>query len=231
MFRVDMALLEESGSALASDGRIHWLVGGSGSGKSTVCRELASSRSVTVLDMDSRIYGSYHALFNASRHPVSHRWSEADDGLAWMLDMTWDEFDAFNRASLAEYLDLLGHEIQQLDDPRPIVVDGGICNPGLLATVLEPSRIVGMRRTSLDAAALWAQPGTRSQMREAVLGLDATGEKWGRFLDFDDRITSTVAGECAQAGIRVCEWSESDSVAEVADRVAEMIGLSEPPLT
>ena len=59
-----MELLEESGRVLASDGRIHWLVGGSGSGKSTVCRELQSRFDVAALDMDSRIYGTYHAMFS-----------------------------------------------------------------------------------------------------------------------------------------------------------------------
>jgi hypothetical protein len=201
VFPVDLDLLEESGRILALDGRIRWLVGGSGSGKSTVCRELHSMRDVTVLDMDSRIYGTYHAMFSPVRHPVSFEWSSAADGLAWLLDMTWVEFDAFNRASLPEYLDLLGREIRTLDDPRPIVVDGGAYNTALLATVLEPSRIVCMRRAASDAAALWAQPGARSDMRDAVVRLDATGEKWKRFLDFDGRITSTAASECAQAGV------------------------------
>ena len=225
MFRLDLELLKESGSILASDGRIHWLVGGSGSGKSTVCSELRSKHDVIILDMDSRIYGTYHAMFSPSRHPVSSQWSAADDGLAWLLGLTPAEFDAFNRASLPEYLDLLGSEIQTLDDPRPIVVDGGICNPALLATVLQPSRIVCVRREESDAATLWGQPGARSKMRDAVMRLDATGEKFKRFLEFDDRITATAADECAHAGIQVCAWKESESPSEVANRLAAMLGL------
>ena len=211
---------------LASDGRIHWLVGGAGSGKSTVCRELRARLDAVVLDMDSRIYGTYHALFSPSRHPVSSRWSAAGDGLGWLLDMTPVEFDAFNRASLPEYLDLLGRELLTLEDPRLIVVDGGICNPALLATVLEPSRIVCMRREGSDASVLWGEAGARADMRDAVMRLDATGQKWERFLEFDDLITSTAADECAQVGIRVCQWSESDSAHEIANRVAGMLGLA-----
>jgi hypothetical protein len=229
VFQVDRELLEESGSVVASDRRVHWLVGGAGSGKSTVCRALHSTLGFTVLDMDARIYGTYHASFSPSRHPVSCRWRSAGDGLAWLLEMTWAEFDAFNRASLPEYLDLLGRELQSLDDPRPILVDGGICNPALLAAVLEPSRIVCVLREGLDASGLWTRPGARSEMRDAVMRLDATGEKWRRFLEFDDCITSTVASECAQAGIRVCAWNEADRAPELADRVARTLGLAAGP--
>jgi hypothetical protein len=229
VFQIDAQLLEGSGRALASDSRVRWLVGGAGSGKSTVCRELHATHGVTVLDMDARIYGTYHAMFSPSRHPVSCRWRSAGDGLAWLLDMTWDDFDAFNRASVPEYLDLLTREIQAFDDPRPIVVDGGTYHAALLAAVLEPSRIVCMRREGSDASALWAGPGARSDMRDAVMGLDATGEKWKRFLEFDEGITTTVASESARSGVRECAWSDGDPVSDVAERVAGMRGLAGRP--
>jgi len=231
VFQVDQALLEESGRVLASDPRVHWLLGGSGSGKSTVCRVLHAKLGVTVLDMDSRIYGAYHASFSPSRHPVSCQWHAAKDGMSWLLDMTWSQFEAFSRASLPEYIDLLSRELQTIGGPQPVLVDGGIWHPALLATVLEPSRIVCMRRDGLDASTLWAEPGARSEMRRAAMDLDATGAKWTRFLEFDDSITSTVATEAAEAGIVACGWSGSDSPADVAERVAGSFGFARRPLT
>jgi hypothetical protein len=226
VFRVDQALLAGCRDALSGDARIHWLLGGAGSGKSTVCRELRSSLGVTVLDMDSRIYGSFHALFSPARHPVSCEWSAATDGLSWLLDMTWDEFDSFNRASLPEYLDLLAREVRALDSSKELVVDGGLCNPSLLATVIEPSRIVCLRRNGLDASALWSEPGERSKMRDAVMALDESGAKWSRFLEFNDCITSSILAECECAAIPVCVWDESQSASDVAARVTGVLGLS-----
>lgn len=229
MFQVDERLLEECRAGFAGDVRIHWLLGGAGSGKSTVARELQSTLGATVLDMDARIYGTFHKAFSPSRHPVSCQWSGAADGLSWLLDMTWDEFDSFNRASLPEYLDLLAREIPKLGVAGVAgvaIVDGGVCAPRMLSTVIEPSRIVCMRRSGLDAGALWAEPGDRSAMRDAVMALDTTGAKWERFVEFDENITRTILAECSQVGIPVCSWDESESSADVATRVAETLGLS-----
>ena len=231
MFQVDQRLLEESGRVLASDPRVHWLLGGSGSGKSTVCRTLHSELGVTVLDMDSRIYGTYHASFSPSRHPVSCQWRAAKDRMSWLLEMTWSEFEAFNRASLPEYVDLLSRELRTIGGSCPVLVDGGIWHPALLATILAPSRIVCVRRDGLDASTLWAEPGARSEMRRAAMRLDATGAKWARFLEFDDGITSTVAAEAAEAGIAACVWSGLDSPSDVAERVASSFRFTGQPLT
>ena len=229
MFQIDRSLLAECRDALSGDARIHWLLGGAGSGKSTVARELGEAFGVAVLDMDARIYGTYHTMFSPSRHPVSCRWAAADDGLSWLLDMTWKEFDSFNRASLPEYLDLLACEIRTFERTRQLVVDGGLCNPVLLSTVIDPSRIVCMKRDDLDAQRLWSEPGERSAMRDAARALDTTGAKWSRFLEFNDNITSTILEECSASAIPVCAWDECDSPSDVAARVAGELGLSGSP--
>ena len=231
MFQVDRALLEECRHTLGGDARIRWVLGGSGSGKSAVCREIHSTLGVPVLDMDARIYGTFHALFSPLRHPVSYAWSMAPDGLGWLLDMTPDEFDSFNRASLPEYLDLLAGEIRQIDDGSDLVIDGGVCNPTLLAEVIDPARMVCMRRDGLDPRNLWAEPGERLAMRDAVMRLDATGAKWSRFLEFDRGITSTLLAESSDAAVPVCGWDESEPVSAVATRVSALLGLVSSPFT
>lgn len=222
-FPLDLDLLTACRTALA-DRDLYWVLGGGGSGKSTVCRELGERLQLDVVDMDARIYGEYHAQFSAKRHPISTQWAAAPDGLAWLLDLSWEEFDAFNRASLPEYVDLLAHELGSRDDTAPVLVDGGVWHPTLLSVALDPARIVCLRREALDPEALWSQPGERAGMRDAVMALDPSGRKWDKFLAFDARITETVLAGAEAAGVRVCAWDDSESPSEVAERVRGLLG-------
>ena len=86
--------------------------------------------------MDARIYGSYHGRFSPTRHPANTAWASAPDGLAWLLGLTWDEFDSFNRAALPEYLDLLAEDLDAIELKGALLVDGGLCTPGLLPSHL-----------------------------------------------------------------------------------------------
>ena len=95
MFVVDDALLEAVGPELARLERLCFVLGGSGSGKSTVCAELATRHGVEVLDMDARLYGSWHGSFDPVRHPANAAWSGSPDPLAWMLRLSPEETAQF----------------------------------------------------------------------------------------------------------------------------------------
>lgn len=227
MFQVDTSQLGECRRALSSDPRLRWVIGGSGSGKSTVCRAIAASPGVHLIDMDARIYGSFHRLYSPHRHPVSSAWASAGDGMRWLLDMSWDEFDAFNHATLPENLDLLAAELEGYSGGDVVLVDGGVCCPTLLASAVGVSRVVCLSRRDLDAAALWSQPGERAAMRDMVLALDGTAGLWDRFVDFDRQITESIAAECVASGVQVCAWSAGDDADVVHERVRAMLGLSD----
>jgi hypothetical protein len=102
-FAINNDLLRQSRTILAKRDNLCWVVGGAGSGKTTICRALSARHDIPVYDMDAHIYGAYHGRFTRERHPVNKKWSTAQDGLAWLLDKSWDEFDAFNQAALLEW--------------------------------------------------------------------------------------------------------------------------------
>jgi hypothetical protein len=226
LFRVDADLLGECQRALSTDTRVRWIVGGAGSGKSTQCRGVRDRYGIPVIDMDARIYGSFHRLYSPQRHPVSSAWASAGDGLRWLLEMSWDDFDAFNRASLPEYLDLLADELAARPPGQTLLIDGGVSCPALLASVIGPSRVVCLVRRELDSRALWSEPGDRSAMRDSILSLDGTGGLWERFLDFDRRITESMALEAATSGVQLCEWDVSERPEVVLDRLCGLLDLA-----
>ena len=224
-FSIDMRLLAESRAALAGRGHVFWVVGGAGSGKTTVCRTLSTTLGIPVYDMDAHIYGTYHARFTHDRHPVNTEWSTAPDGLAWLLDMSWDEFDAFNRAALPEYLDLLAEDLAYTQPEASLFIDGGICNPALVARVIPPGQIVCLAQLEWSSDEIWSETGDRASMKAAVQQLPRQEEAWRTFLEFDERITQCILEECRANDIAVCSRGDSESVDDVADRVARMLGI------
>jgi hypothetical protein len=166
--------------------------------------------------MDAQIYGAYHGRFTPDRHPVNYAWSTAPDGLAWLLDMSWDEFAQFNRAALPEYLDLLSEDLDTTDVNASLLLDGGITNPALLAHVIPPPQIVGLASPTRASA---------HAMKEAIYHLAQPEEAWRKFLEFDDRITSTILKECQEHHIAVCSRDEGESVDQFADRVTRILGI------
>ena len=217
-FPINHALLDRASAKLA--GRpLFWIVGGAGSGKTTVCQALSARLGLPVYDMDAHIYGSYHGRFSPTRHPINTMWSIAPDGLAWLLGLSWDEFDSFNRAALPEYLDLLCNDLDEEDLNGAMIVDGGLCNPGLLAQVLPARQIVCLAAPELSSATIWEQNAERAAMKEAIAQLPNPETAWRTFLEFDTRITQTILDECRQSGISIYLRDDTTSVEELAQRI------------
>ncbi len=224
-FVIDSDLLLQSRAALFGRDRLYWVVGGAGSGKTTICRDLSARFDIPVYDMDAHIYGAYHGRFTQERHPVNKAWSTAQQGLAWLLDMSWDEFDSFNQAALPEYLDLLAEDLAATDSNARILIDGGICNPGLIAQVISIRQIVCLATPERSSAEIWRETDERNAMREVIYQLPKPEEAWRKFLEFDDRITHTILKECLENHISVCSRGETESVEEFAARVARVLGI------
>lgn len=224
MFKIDTNLLTHARNALAGRARLYWLVGGAGAGKTTVCNALAAQFSLPVYDMDAQIYGAYHACFTPERHPVNSAWAAAPDGMAWLLALTAEEFAGFNQAALVEYLDLLAADLAGSDPHAPLLVDGGICNPGLLAQVIAPQQIVCLAGPQRSSAAIWATEERRA-MQTFVEQLPQGPAAWQKFLAFDTQITQTIVHESQAAGISICVRDATEPVAAVTARVAAAFGL------
>ncbi len=224
-FTLNNDLLKQSRAALSRRDRLYWIVGGAGSGKTTICQVLSAKYDISVYDMDAHIYGAYHGRFTQERHPVNSAWSTARDGLAWLLDMSWDEFDSFNQAALPEYLDLLAEDLEATNPSASVLIDGGICSPAILAQVISTHQIVCLAIPQRSSAEIWNETDERKGMKEAVYQLAKPEEAWRKFLEFDDLITRTILKECQENEIVVCPRSETESVDELAERVARALGI------
>lgn len=205
--------------------RLYWLVGGAGSGKTTICQALSEKYGISIYDMDAHIFGAYHGRFSPERHPVNSAWSAAPNGLAWLLEMSWDEYELFNRAALPEYLDLLTVDLTPFDPHAGLLIDGGIINPGLLAQVIPPKQIICLAAPGRSSQEIWAENSERQAMKAMIDRLPGEGDKWQKFLDFDTRITQTILEESRAADIPICIREASDSVYQFAEKVAGVLGF------
>ncbi len=224
-FILNKDLLTQSRATLHRRERLYWVVGGAGSGKTTICQVLSAKFELPVYDMDAHIYGAYHGRFTQERHPVNSAWSSARDGLSWLLAMSWDEFDSFNQAALPEYLDLLVEDLEATKPNACILIDGGICNPALLTQAISVPQIVCLATSERSSAEIWNETDERKGMKEAVYQLAKPEEAWHKFLEFDDLITRTILKECQENEIAVCPRGETESVDEFAERVANVLGI------
>jgi hypothetical protein len=218
-------LVKRAQDALSPCKSLLWVVGGAGSGKTTICRVLSASRGIPLYDLDAHIYGTYHQRFIQERHPVNWEWSTSPNGLQWLLALSWHSFECFNRAALPEYLDLLAEDIGSIGPTGSLIVDGGISNPALLAQIVPASHVVCLARAERAGASVWEDGGERREMKEAILRLPEPERAWRRFLGFDERITRAILKECRDSGIPICRRADGTSVEQFAEEVAGALGL------
>lgn len=226
LFTVDIDLLAQAQNVLSLRKWVFWIIGGAGSGKTTICQALAKTYGLPVYDMDAHIYGTYHGRFSPERHPVNSQWAAAPNSLAWLLGMSWEQFDAFNQAAVPEYLDLLAEDLAKMDVETGILIDGGIVNPGLIAQVLPASQIVCLARPGRSSAEIWSENEERLGMKEFVYQLPNPGQTWQKFLEFDAQISQTIIQECLANNITICTRTETETVAELTERVACALGIT-----
>jgi hypothetical protein len=225
MFEVDRALLREAAARLAAVRGLRWVIGGACSGKSSICRTISGWTGVPVFDMDEHVYGHYMTRYSASRHPACSAWFKRRDGLAWVLSLPWQAFDDLNRATNAEFLDLVARDVAERYGDRPVLVDGGITHPSVLAAAVDPSHIACLAVDDAESRRIWEEDEARAGMREAVERLPGGRERWATFLTFNERMSATIEREAREQGIAVFPRSAGDSVDGMAAAVMDALGL------
>lgn len=227
-FVINQALLEAAKTVFANRPHVYWVVGGAGSGKTTLCQALANQFNLPIYDMDAHIYGEYHGRFSPTRHPVNSQWAAAPNGLAWLLAMSWSEFDAFNQAALPEYLDLLAEDLDKLPADAGLLIDGGIVNTAVAAHAFPARQMVCLSRPGVTSSDVWQETSARLEMKAMFAYLPEPENMWQKFLEFDEKINQTILQESQLAHIPVCRRAETDSVDGLARRVAHALRLSSP---
>lgn len=224
-FTVDTGLLAAARRVLAARHRLYWIAGGTGSGKTAVCQSLSARFNLPVYGMDVHRYGAYHGRFTPERHPAQTAWAGAANGLAWLLALSWAEFDSFNRAALAEYVDLLAEELAAQPRAAGRLVDGGICKPTLLAEVIPPRPIVDWAVPGSSSIEVWERNAERAAMKQRDVQLPAGERGRQQFLARDEGRTQTILAECSATGTSICTRRTAEPLPEVAGCVARVLGL------
>jgi hypothetical protein len=213
-------LIDAARPALWSRTNLRWLIGGSGSGKSTIAQALGARTGITVYDMDVAVFGRFR--FDPVRHPATTAWFTAGNPLQWMLSRPWEAFDALYRANNAEVLDLLADDLVGQPD-EPLLLDGGITHPSVLTQVIPAARIICLERDEAQRATEWDTSPTRTPMRDEIVALPDGETLWQRFQEYDRRMTATLSHESRECGIPIVRWGKGDTVEQVDEQVLRLL--------
>ena len=224
-FPVDEGLLATAADRLRAHPGLRFVLGGAGTGKSSVCLRLRESIQVGVIDMDTRIYGTWGNRWDRTRHPASHAWMTAADPLAWQLALAPEAFLGFHAAATAEALDLLADELGALDDTVPTLVDGGFGSLAVVVRTVSPASIVCLSLPEGGSQAVWtADPGRRGFL-EAVAAVATVPHPVARFLAFDVALTERMVADARAAGVAVIERAPGTPLDVTAGLVATELGI------
>lgn len=224
MFQLNPELIKEARQLLQNHTDLYWIVGGSCSGKSTICQAIAAATGLPLYDMDEHIYGRYMPLYHPQRHPANTAWLAAPNPLAWQLALSLEAFNAFNRAATAEYLHLLAADLAQTP-AMPLLIDGGITHPSLAAQIIPPQRIFCLAVDTAVSAHIWETHPDRAEMRGWIRALPEPEQMWQKFLACDQLISETMVADSQAQHIATFLRDDSATVPDLARRIITYFGL------
>jgi hypothetical protein len=225
MFEVDQELIVKAGEILFQRENIFWIIGGACSGKSTISRAISKTKEIARYDMDEHIFGGYMAQYTPERHPASTAWFSAHNPFVWAFSLPWEEFNALNRAANAEYLDLLAGELEQQDHDQPLLIDGGITHPTILAQVIPPDQAVCLEISEENRVGTWENSAERAEMKSWVYALPDPEKQWQRFLDLDKGMSQIIVDESRDEGVKIVFREENMPLDELTKKIATLLGI------
>jgi hypothetical protein len=226
LFEPDQDLIAHARSVFAGREHMFWVIGGAASGKSTVSAAIVANYDIALIDMDARTYGSFFGRYDPIRHPASTAWISAENPLAYLLSMSWEQFNSYNRTAQTECLDLLADDLVELPSDRPMLVDGGITHPSLLAQCVSAEKIVCLSAPDAIRVHEWETADNRAEMRQWVHSLPDGESMWQKFLRFDHLMTEMLLRESRAAQLLVFERTVDTLIDTVSHSVATYFDLT-----
>jgi hypothetical protein len=233
-FPVDEALLAEAATRLRGHPRLRFVMGGAGTGKSSVCRQLHATMGAPVIDMDARMYGTWGDRWDPVRHPANSAWLGTADPLAWQLDLAPEAFLQFHAAATAEALDLLADELGEFgqigqvgatDDGGAVLVDGDFGCLAVVARAVPPGSIVCLALPPGGSEAVWTSDPGRLGFLEAVAAVNAMPDPVARFLACDAALSERMVADATTTGATVIARSADTPLAVTAGLAASALGF------
>ena len=225
-FNLDFSLLKEAKNLLSKQKNIYWIIGGSCSGKSTICRKIVEQKRARLYNMDEYIFGKYMKRYTKDRHPASKTWFSQENSLNWVLSLTWRNFDKLNKAANAEYLDLFSEDMKKHHtDDSLLFIDGGISYPSILAKVFPIRNIICLYIPPSQSNKMWNDDDERKSMKEMILHLPDGPKKWKKFLFCDKKIAEISLEESRKENIKVLRRTKTVSIERLSKDVLGYFGL------
>jgi hypothetical protein len=224
-FPVDEGLLASAAERLRAHPGLRFVLGGAGTGKSSICLRLHESNHVGVIDMDTRIYGTWGDRWDRTRHPASHAWMASADGLAWQLSLEPEAFLRFHAAATVEALDLLADELAGTDDTIPTLVDGGFGSLAVVARAVPPASIVCLALPPGRPESVWTVDPGRRGFLEMVAAVETVPDPVARFLALDAALSERMVADARAAGVAVIERAPGTSLDVTASLVVADLGI------
>jgi 2-phosphoglycerate kinase len=201
---------------------VRWIGGGSGAGKSTIARRLASAYGLRLYSCDEAI-SEHVGRSNPTGEPLLHAFLAMDMDERWVNRPPMVMFETFPWFH-GEGFDLILENLLALPDGPPILAEGFRLLPRLVAPLLStPDQAVWLvptpafRRTAFDGRGFtWEIPSKTSDPERALSNL----------LDRDRLFADEVFEEAAKLHLHVVEVDGTLNVEELTRRVAKSLGLT-----
>ena len=184
---------------------IKWIIGGSCSGKTTLCRALAKHANISLYDMDEHIFGDYMRRYTKEDYPANSAWFSAENPLDWALSLSLEDFDKFNKEANLEYLRLFSEDMIKQKDDSIVLVDGGIAYPEMLSKIIPVDNIICLSISIEESEWIWETADSKKSMKSMISRLPEPEQKWKKFLECNKLITDTILKEARDCGIEIID--------------------------
>ena len=230
-FAIDEALLAAATARLRANLNLWFVMGGAGTGKSSVCHHLHALMRLPVIDMDARMYGAWGDRWDPARHPANSAWMRAADPLAWQLSLAPEAFLQFHAAATAEALDLLAEEMAEMaaaaeaDEGVTVLIDGGFGSLAVVARAVPPASIVCLAMPPRSSTFVWTSDPGRRGFLEEVAAVATVADPVARFLALDAALSERMVADAGHTGTAIVTRSPETPLEVTAVLVAAAFGL------